>query len=112
MGWLVRPLTALGIAALLAMVAATLLAVATRFLGLTGLEWSYEAAGIAFVWTTILGAAVAEARGENAAFEVVRAAAGQRVRWTLERLTALLLLVVGAALLVSGIYTLQRSGWV
>ena len=105
-------LTALGIAALLTMVIATLLAIVTRFLGVTGLEWSYEVAGIAFVWTTFLGAALAEARRENAAFEVVRVAAPPPVRQALEHLSALLLLVVGAVLLASGIAAIQRSGWV
>jgi TRAP-type C4-dicarboxylate transport system permease small subunit len=108
----VAVLTGLGIAALLTMVIATLLAIATRFLGITGLEWSYEVAGIAFVWTTFLGAALAEVRCENAAFEVVRVAAPPPLRRAMERLSALLLLVVGAVLLSSGIAEIQRSGWV
>jgi TRAP-type C4-dicarboxylate transport system permease small subunit len=106
------PLAVFGVAALLVMVVATLLAVATRFLGITGLEWSYEVAGIAFVWTTFLGAALAEQRRENAAFEVLRASAAPWIRALLERLTALVLLLIGVALLVSGIATISRFGWV
>ena len=106
------PLAVFGVAALLVMVVATLLAVATRFLGITGLEWSYEVAGIAFVWTTFLGAALAEQRRENAAFEVLRASAAPWIRALLERLAALVLLLIGVALLVSGIATISRFGWV
>lgn len=106
------PLAVFGVAALLVMVVATLLAVATRFLGITGLEWSYEVAGIAFVWTTFLGAALAEQRRENAAFEVLRASAAPWIRALLERLAALVLLLIGIALLVSGIATISRFGWV
>lgn len=105
-------LTGLGLVALAVMAVTTLLAVGTRFLGLPGLEWSYEVAGIAFVWTTFLGAALAEARRENAAFEVVRARLPGAWRGGLERLGAVLLLGVGAALVASGIAALWRSGWV
>lgn len=105
-------LTGLGLVALAVMAVTTLLAVGTRFLGLPGLEWSYEVAGIAFVWTTFLGAALAEARRENAAFEVVRARLPGAWRGGLERFGAILLLGVGAALVASGIAAVWRSGWV
>ncbi|RYB07841.1 TRAP transporter small permease [Lichenibacterium ramalinae] len=105
-------LTGLGLLALLVMVATTLLAVAARFLDLAGLEWSYEVAGLAFVWTTFLGAALAEARRENAAFEVVRARLPRAWQAGLERFGALLLLIVGGALVASGLAALSRSGWV
>jgi TRAP-type C4-dicarboxylate transport system permease small subunit len=105
-------LAALGVSALLVMVAATLVAVVTRYLAIAGFEWSYEVAGIAFVWTTFLGAALAEARRENAAFEVVRAAMPARMQAGLERFGALVLLSVGGALLASGIAAIARSGLV
>ncbi|MCW6506711.1 TRAP transporter small permease [Lichenifustis flavocetrariae] len=107
-----RLLTAAGIGSLLVMVAATLIAVVTRFLGTTGFEWSYEVAGIAFIWTTFLGAGLAEARRENAAFEVLRSAASPPWQRLLEKLGAVVVLIVGAALLVSGIAAIDRSGLV
>ena len=94
------------------LVATTLLAVAARFLGLAGLEWSYEVAGIAFVWTTFLGAALAEVRRENAAFEVVRARLPGAWQAGLEQFGALLLFLVGGTLVASGLAALSRSGWV
>lgn len=107
-----RLLTAAGITTLLVMVVATLVAVVTRFLGTTGFEWSYEVTGIAFIWTTFLGAGLAEARRENAAFELLRATAPLRWLSLLDRLSALVLLSAGATLLASGAAALSRSGLV
>jgi TRAP-type C4-dicarboxylate transport system permease small subunit len=108
----VKALAAVGIAALLVMVVATLLALVTRFLGVTGFEWSYEVAGISFVWTSFLGVALAEARQENAAFAVLHDAAPPRLRRALDRVGVALLAVVGAVLAASGVAALSRSAFV
>jgi len=110
--WPARLLSAAGVAVLLLMVGATLIAVVARYFGLTGLEWSYEIAGIAFLWVTFLGALVAELRHENVAFEVIKRAMSERWQRSLDVLSVLLLGLVGAVLLASGIAMLARSGLV
>jgi TRAP-type C4-dicarboxylate transport system permease small subunit len=107
-----RLLAPIGVAVVLVMVLSTLLAVLARYYGLTGFEWSYEVAGIAFLWITFLGALMAELRGENAAFEVLKHAMAARPRAALDLLAILLLGIVGVALLASGIAMLQRSAFV
>jgi TRAP-type C4-dicarboxylate transport system permease small subunit len=107
-----RFLAPLGVVAVLVMVSSTLLAVLARYFGITGFEWSYEVAGIAFLWITFLGALLAELRRENAAFEVLKQAMGARLRRALDLLAILLLGAVGAGLLASGAALLQRSAFV
>jgi len=101
-----------GLLALAILVVSTLLAVVARYLGVTGLEWSYEVAGMAFIWVTFLGAVLAEARRENAAFDVLKHASPWPVRVALGWLAALVIGVVGLALLGSGVAMLQRSALV
>jgi TRAP-type C4-dicarboxylate transport system permease small subunit len=106
-----RALTFIGVVVVVVMLAATLTAVVARYFEITGFEWSYEVAGIAFLWTTFLGALAAEMRGDNAAFDVLHQAAGARLRAVLDGMNALLLLAVGAVILASGIAMLRQSGW-
>jgi hypothetical protein len=49
-GRIARFATGLGLLALLVMVTSTLLAVLARYFQATGLEWSYEVAGLASIW--------------------------------------------------------------
>jgi TRAP-type C4-dicarboxylate transport system permease small subunit len=94
------------------MVVATLLAVVARYFEVTGFEWSYEVASIAFVWVTFLGVIVAEARQENAAFEIIRDSAKPSVKRALMMLSHLILAMVGGVLVISSIAMLQRSAFV
>jgi TRAP-type transport system small permease protein len=110
--WLGHVVATAGVVALLVMVVATLLAVVARYFGVTGFEWSYEVAGIAFVWVTFLGAIVAEARQENAAFEIIRDTAKPSLKRALMILSHLVLAIVGGVLLVSSIAMVQRSALV
>lgn len=108
----VRVAGALGCLALIVMVLATLLAIGARYFGMTGFEWSYEVAGIAFIWVTFLGAIVAEARRENAAFEVLRDAAPLGLRSLLGRASDGIIGIIGIVLFVSSVAMLQRSAFV
>jgi TRAP-type C4-dicarboxylate transport system permease small subunit len=110
--WSDRVLILLGIMATVVMLASTLAAVVARHFELGGFEWSYEVAGLTFLWVTFLGAIAAEVRGQNAAFEVIRQGFAPRVRSFLEIATSLVLGLVGLAIAVSGAAFLQRSAWV
>jgi TRAP-type C4-dicarboxylate transport system permease small subunit len=110
--WIARFAIGLGLLALLVMVVATLLAVLARYFQVTGLEWSYEVAGLAFIWVTCMGVVVAEADGENAAFDVLKLAAPRRLRAALDDIAALVLGGFGAVLLLSSVAMLQRSAFV
>jgi TRAP-type C4-dicarboxylate transport system permease small subunit len=110
--WVGRFATVAGLVAMAVMVVATMLAVVARYLAVTGLEWSYEVAGMAFIWVTFLGAVLAEVRSDNAAFDVLKHAAPVRLQRMMAWLAALVLAVVGLALLISGVAMLQRSAFV
>lgn len=101
-----------GLVALVVMVGTTLLAVIARYFGVLGFEWSYEVAGIAFLWVTFLGTVLAEAQGHNAAFGILRDAAPPRARVVLQYLADLVLLAIGVMLLASGIAMLRRTAFV
>jgi TRAP-type C4-dicarboxylate transport system permease small subunit len=110
--WPERVLALAGVLAVLVMLVSTLIAVLARYFKLAGFEWSYEIAGIAFLWITFLGALVAEIGRENVAFEVLKDALGAPLRNSLDRLATVLLGAAGAWLLASGIAMLQRSAFV
>jgi TRAP-type transport system small permease protein len=110
--WIARFATGLGLLALLVMVTSTLLAVLARYFQVTGLEWSYEVAGLAFIWVSFMGVVVAEADGENAAFDVLKLAAPRRTCVALDDVAALALGGFGVVLLVSSVAMLQRSALV
>jgi len=107
-----RVFAALGVAFFAAMFVATMLGVVSRYLGVTGFEWSFEIAGMTFVWVTFLGVVVAELRGENVAFEALRDAALPSRRRILDLAASLCLLAIGLALLLSGIAMLRQSAFV
>lgn len=105
-------LAAAGVAAFAVTLASTLGGILARYFGAPGFEWSFELAGIAFLWTTFLGVAYAELRGDNVAFSLIADAAPPRARKVLSAVRSLALLVVAAVLLASGAAVLQRSGHV
>jgi len=91
---------------------ATMLGVVARYLGVTGFEWSFEVAGITFVWVTFLGVVVAELRGDNVAFASLRSMLRPSRRQLLDLFEELCLLAIGLALLASGLAVLRQSGLV
>jgi TRAP-type C4-dicarboxylate transport system permease small subunit len=105
-------LAACGVVAFAVTLMSTLAGILARYFSVVGFEWSFELAGIAFLWTTFLGVAYAELRGDNVAFSLVVDAAPPRARRLLGGVSALALLVVAGALLASGLAVLQRSGMV
>lgn len=105
-------LAAAGVLAFAVTLASALAGVLARYFSLPGFEWSFELAGIAFLWTTFLGVAYAELRGDNVAFSLIADAAPPRARTALSVISALALAVVAGALLASGLAVLQRSGLV
>jgi TRAP-type C4-dicarboxylate transport system permease small subunit len=105
-------LAAAGVAAFAVTLVSTLAGILARYFSVAGFEWSFELAGIAFLWTTFLGVAYAELRGDNVAFSLIVDAAPARARTALSIVSALALLVVAGALLASGLAVLQRSGMV
>jgi TRAP-type C4-dicarboxylate transport system permease small subunit len=99
-----------GVAVVAAVVVATGLGAIGRYLGLSGLTWSFELVGMLFLWSTVIGAILAEIVGENVSIDgnTITSARGPLFRtWH-----NLILLAVGAALLWSGIAMLARSGFV
>lgn len=91
---------------------ATMLGVVARYFGVTGFEWSFEVAGITFVWVTFLGVVVAELRGDNVAFASLRGMLRPSRRQFLDLFEELCLLAIGLALLASGLAVLRQSGHV
>jgi TRAP-type C4-dicarboxylate transport system permease small subunit len=102
----------LGVIFFALMFLATMLGVVARYLGVTGFEWSFEAAGMTFVWVTFLGVLVAELRGDNVAFAALRAMLQPSRRQLLDFFEELCLLAIGLALLASGLAVLRQSGLV
>jgi TRAP-type transport system small permease protein len=106
-GWL---MTAIAASAFIAMTATTLLGVAARYLGLRGLEWTFEISGILFLWTTFAGVVVAELRRENVAFTVLIQRLGRKGLRIVSLIGAVLTLWLAFELLRSGIAFAGRSG--
>jgi TRAP-type transport system small permease protein len=102
----------LGILSFAVVFICTIVATVTRYFSVPGFEWAYEVAGIAFIWLTFLGAVVAELKGENVAFDVLKKKAAPRWRAVFEILAAASLAVVGGSLLLSAIAMLELGGWV
>ena len=98
------------ISALLLLFVMLLLGVVSRYFGLGQFEWSFELAGLSFIWLTFLGTVLAEFSGENAAFNPFDdrlSTTGQKV---LSRLRALGLLLVASYLGTSSLAMIFRNG--
>lgn len=108
-GGLARSLELVGVIAFVVMFGSTLLGVAARFFEFGGVEWSFEVAGIAFIWITFIGLINAELRGENVAFEALNHASPPRLKAVFDAVAILALLAMGIAFLVSGVAVWQRS---
>lgn len=108
-GWLVLAFEFVGVAAFVVMFGSTLLGVIARYFEFGGVEWSFEIAGIAFIWITFIGVINAELRGENVAFEALNHGAPARLRAVFDIIATIALLAIGIAFMVSGWAVWQRS---
>ncbi|MCE6075130.1 TRAP transporter small permease [Agrobacterium vitis] len=108
-GWLKRIFEFAGVLAFIVMFGSTLLGVIARYFGLGGFEWSFEVAGIAFIWIIFIGLINAEVRGENVAFEAFKHSAPPRLRAAFDAIANLALLTMGLAFVISGWAVWQRS---
>lgn len=105
-----RLLALLGGVAFALMLASTALGTLVRYLLAGGFEWSFEAAAFSFIWVSFLGVLLAELRGDNMALDSLVAALPQGGRGVLALLRSLLLLLLGAVLLRSGVAMVAQIG--
>lgn len=103
-------LAVVGVLAFAILLGSTALGVVVRYLIAHGFEWSYEVAGFAFIWVSMLGVLLAEARGENVAFDSLDRRLPPAWRRRTALLRAALLCLLGLALLGSGLAMLVQSG--
>ncbi len=101
-----------GVAAVLVVIEIVILfaGVAWRYVLNSPLVWVEELAGILFLWLVSLGAVVALSRGEHMRMTVVVGRIGLRGQQFAARLSALIVAVVAAALVIPGIsYAVQQQ---
>lgn len=108
--WFGGLVAGVGVAAFIGMSVSTLLGVAARYLGLRGMDWSFEVAAILFLWTSFFGALLAEARRENVAFRLLADKLDGRLGQVLSLLGALVVLWFAISLCQSGLAFAERSG--
>jgi TRAP-type C4-dicarboxylate transport system permease small subunit len=99
--WLGGIFAAVAVAAFLVMFGSMVLAVAARYLNITGLDWAYEVTAYSFIWVTFVGAIVAEAWGENVAFSALRGLLPPRAQRVFSIINELCLALVGCVVTVS-----------
>ncbi len=92
------------------MLGATLLGVAARYLGLRGVEWSFEVAAISFLWVSFFGVLLAELKRENVALTIFTDRLRGRAAGLMALLGALAVVLFSATLLKSGIAFADKSG--
>lgn len=103
-------MTIVGVLVVVALVLSTGLGAVGRYLGLSGITWSFEMVSILFLWTTAIGAVLSEVAGENVSIDGNTSTSG-RSRW-FRIYHNLVLLSVAGAFLVSGTAMLGRTGLV
>ncbi|PTE12505.1 C4-dicarboxylate ABC transporter [Mesorhizobium helmanticense] len=108
--FLTLALSVAGVGVIVLLIAATGLGAIGRYLHVNGVTWSFELVGMLFLWTTAIGAVLAEIAGENVSID------GNSVtssRGTVFRVYHnLILLLVAAAMVWSGFAMLGRTGFV
>ncbi|MGF7190950.1 TRAP transporter small permease [Robbsia andropogonis] len=109
-GGIDRVLSVIGVIAFLVTLGSTLCGVIARYFHVPGFEWSFEVAGIAFIWVTFIGAAVAEKNNQNVHFDGVLSQFSASWQRRLAIVGALMLLLVSVWLVASGIAFGQRAG--
>ncbi|NKL34202.1 TRAP transporter small permease subunit [Rhizobium leguminosarum bv. viciae] len=103
-------MTIVGVLVVVALILSTGLGAVGRYLGLSGITWSFEMVGILFLWATAIGAVLSEVAGENVSIDGNTSTSG-RNRW-FRIYHNLVLLAVAAAFLWSGKAMLARTGFV
>ncbi|WP_275791386.1 TRAP transporter small permease [Pararhizobium gei] len=103
-------MTIVGVLVVVALVFSTGLGAVGRYLGLSGITWSFEMVSILFLWTTAIGAVLSEVAGENVSIDGNTSTSG-RSRW-FRIYHNFILLSVAAAFLWSGTAMLGRTGFV
>ena len=99
----------LGVGLFGVLIGTTLLGVIARYLLLPGVEWSFEVAGIVFIWVVFIGTITAELRQQNMAFEafVARFSSGTRKKFA--ALSALVFLGVASIMGWSTLGVVERT---
>lgn len=103
-------MTIVGVIVVVALILFTGLGAVGRYLGVSGITWSFEMVGVLFLWTTAIGAVLSEVAGENVCIDGNTATSG-RNQW-FRVYHNLILLSVAAAFLWSGTAMLARTGFV
>ncbi|MFT4191929.1 MAG: TRAP transporter small permease subunit [Comamonas sp.] len=105
-----RLLQIVGVLLFLATFSTITAGVVARYFHLPGFEWSFEIAGLSFVWVTCIGCVLAELRGENVRFVGVLLLLPAAAQRALQVFGCLVLLGVSLWLLASGWAVLERAG--
>jgi TRAP-type transport system small permease protein len=107
-----RPfVTVVAVLSFLTTLGTTLLSVVARNLGLSGLEWSFEAAAISFLWTSFFGVLVAELRRENVALTLLLDRLRGRAAWFVRLAGTVATIWFATAMVLSGLDFAARSGF-
>jgi TRAP-type transport system small permease protein len=103
--------TGVGVLSFLVMLTMILLGVAARYLGLRGVEWSFEAAAIAFLWVSFFGVILAELNRENVALTLLTDRLSGPVAQIVAVLGGLVVLWFIVMLLISGLAFAAKTGF-
>ena len=105
-----RVMSTIGVVAFMIMLLSTLSGVTARYFKLEGFEWSFEVAGISFIWVTFIGAFLAEGFGENVHFDGILRHLSQKKQRALGVLTTAVLFIASGWLAASTAALIERSG--
>jgi TRAP-type transport system small permease protein len=108
--WLAKAIELMSIVTLLILFVNIMLGAVSRYFGLGRFEWSFEVAGISFIWLTFLGTILAELGGENASFNPLDSRVGKTGKAALFRLRAAGLLLIALFLGASAAAMIYRNG--
>lgn len=92
-----------GLIALAAVIIATACGVLARLIGSNSFSWSFEVLGFAFIWLSVLGVVMAEAKGENVSFDLIDKWLSPKAAYRLAIVRHVILGVFGLAV--------ARSSW-
>ncbi|WP_245493142.1 MULTISPECIES: TRAP transporter small permease subunit [unclassified Mesorhizobium] len=108
--FLALALSVVGVGVISLLIVATGLGAIGRYLHLNGVTWSFELVGMLFLWTTAIGAVLAEIAGENVSIDGNSITSSRGAFFRVYH--NLILLIVAAAMVWSGSAMLGRTGFV